>query len=53
MFVKIGFGFPASPEPLSVEPSGAPIIKYTHNSLTLPVLYWLLPRESHKKFLFN
>ena len=29
MFVKIGFGFPASPEPLWVEPSGAPIIKYT------------------------
>ena len=28
MFVKIGF--PASQEPLLVEPSGAPIIKYTH-----------------------
>ena len=29
MFVKIGFGFPASSEPLLVEPSGALIIKYT------------------------
>ena len=32
-------------KPLSVEPSGAPVIKYTHKPQTLPAQYWLLPME--------
>ena len=39
-------------KPLSVEPSGVPVIKYTHKSYTLPAQFWLLPWKSHKKFLF-
>ena len=39
-------------KPLSGEPLGVSVIKYTHKSQTLPAQYWLQPMEKPQKVVF-